>query len=149
MASVRAFNLVMALAMFLLVLTGAFGESFSCPARINLHTVSKSPPKGWVVYAKDRTELKTSATHTPGTFHGVNPHDGRPDAILGWLIPDNDDKGESEGFWFWNISNIGDIYIGCDYYGTNVWLIKKAENNTLHTCRTDVSGKGRYLLTCI
>ena len=139
---------MMAFAMFLLVSTGAFGESFSCPAKINLQTVSTNPPKGWTVYAKDKAKFKTSATHASGTFHAVSPHDGNPDEILGWLIPDNDNKGESEGFWFWSISNIGNIYIGCDYFGTNVWLIKKTENNTLRACRTNVSGKGRYLLTC-
>lgn len=125
MASVRAVILVVASVMLLLVSTSTFGGSFSCPAKINLQTVSKSPPKGWVVYAKDKGVLKASATHSVGTFHAVSPHDGNPDEVLGWLIPDNDDKGESEGFWFWNISNIGDIYIGCDYFGTNVWLIKK------------------------
>lgn len=124
----------------------ARGEVIQCPAKVNLEVIAATPPPGWLAY-KGNDSFRRKG-EMPGAFRRLSLRDGSPLDVLGDLILDNEDTGQKQGYWLWTVKELPEVYIGCEYVGSNILLVKKLESGKIDSCRTTVAGNKRLLLTC-
>lgn len=131
----------------LLTFSMAHAIEFQCPSKVDVAGVALSPPAGWIAYKGLNPPYKQKG-ETLGAFRKIIVSDGSPSQGLGDLIPDNEDSGQKQGFWVWTVKQLPSVYVGCEYAGSDIQLIKKIEGTNITSCTVRVLGNKNNILSC-